>query len=155
MNPGGFGTLLPSGSGVWPGVAALSMAALLAVSARAALAQSAPPPSPASYTTVQADSGGVTFQRSCASCHAADLSGASGPPLAGAPFAYNWDGKFASSLVSYIERNEPRPNGGSLDDATVARLIAYILAMNGVEAGGEPFTTARRTVLVLSGARMR
>jgi mono/diheme cytochrome c family protein len=119
-----------------------------------AAAQSAQP-ARASYTTAQADSGGASFQQLCSACHGEDLSGTVGPPLKGAPFAYNWDGKFASQLVSYIKLNEPRPNLGTLDDATIVRVIAYMLSMNGVPAGTEPFSGAGRAVIVLPGPRLR
>jgi hypothetical protein len=54
-------------------------------------------------------------------------------------------------LVSYIKMNEPRPNLGTLDDATVVQVIAYVLSVNGVPAGSEPFTGVGRTVIVLPG----
>ena len=109
----------------------------------------------ASYTSAQADSGAAVFQQSCAGCHAADLSGGDGPPLTGAAFKYNWDGKFSNGLVAYIKTGEPRPNGGTLDDGTVAQLVAYLLSMNGVPAGTAPFSGAVRAVLVLPGPATR
>jgi mono/diheme cytochrome c family protein len=107
----------------------------------------------ASYTSAQADSGAVVYEQSCAGCHAADLSGGDGPPLTGAAFKYNWDGKFSNGLVAYIKTGEPRPNGGTLDDGTVSQLVAYLLSMNGVPAGTAPFSGAARAVLVLPGPR--
>lgn len=138
-----------------PGLAAaLAIITLAAASALSAAGQSTQPPR-ASYTTAQADSGGVAFQELCSGCHAEDLSGADAPPLKGAPFAYNWDGKFANALVNFIKMNEPRPNLGTLDDATVLQLIAFVLAVNNVPAGVEPFVGGSRTVLVLPGPRRR
>jgi mono/diheme cytochrome c family protein len=131
----------------WMVVAGAVLASsLIAVSPAAA--QSAPPPR-ASYTQAQADSGQVAFEQTCASCHASDLSGASGPPLVGAPFAYNWAGKFATGLIGHIKVNEPMTKPGTTDEPTATLLVAYILYMNGVPASTEPLNLTDRAVIIL------
>jgi mono/diheme cytochrome c family protein len=115
----------------------LGMAAVPFMFAPAA-AQNAPPRGPAAYTAAQAEAGQSPFERHCASCHLADLSGDQGPPLVGAAFAYNWDGKFVNNLLSYVKLNEPMTAPGSLDEPTVVTLVAYILSKNGMAAGSTP-----------------
>jgi mono/diheme cytochrome c family protein len=136
--------------------ARVGLMATLAVAWAGSAAAQSTQPARASYTTAQADSGSVAFLQLCSGCHAEDLSGAGdAPPLKGAPFAYNWDGKFANALVSFIKMNEPRPDLGTLGDATVLQVIAYVLSVNGVPAGAEPFAGGARTVIVLPGPRLR
>src|SRR6185503_18112286 len=48
------------------------------------------PPRPALFTEAQAASGAALYQRSCASCHGAALSGGTAPALTGPAFEASW-----------------------------------------------------------------
>ena len=129
-------------------VAAAGALALSTFSAAVASAQAAAP-GRASYTQAQADSGYVVFESTCASCHGSDLSGATASPLMGAPFRYNWDGKFTNALITHIRQNEPNSKPGTTDEATATLLVAYILSVNGVAAGDVPLSLANRAIIVI------
>src|SRR5690349_15271225 len=51
------------------------------------------------YTQAQAAAGRTIYQTSCASCHAADLSGREGPQLAGTSFMAQWGDRTAAELI--------------------------------------------------------
>jgi mono/diheme cytochrome c family protein len=114
-----------------PGSVLLAAVALIAVAAPAA-AQSA------SYTAAQAEAGAQAYQASCTMCHQPDLSGGEGPPLTGAAFADSWSGQSVASLLGFLKENMPLTAPGSLSEETYLTLIAYLLSMNGVEAGEAP-----------------
>src|SRR5678816_4188887 len=54
------------------------------------------------YTSAQAMRGKASYEASCASCHRADLSGFSGPPLQGALFLDRWREFTLNVLVEFI-----------------------------------------------------
>src|SRR5690606_23028402 len=84
-------------------------------------------------TPAQAEAGGAAYQRWCASCHLADLSGAAeAGALVGPGFRANWSGRPAAELLRSVRTRMPPSSPGSLDAETYADLVAYILRQNGV-----------------------
>ena len=96
----------------------------------------------ASYTTAQAEAGSQAYTSSaCSACHMPDLTGAGdAPPLVGSSFQSNWDGSQVETLLEWVSENMPATAPGSLSDETYVNLIAYVLSLNGVAAGGAPLT---------------
>jgi mono/diheme cytochrome c family protein len=99
------------------------------------------------YTAAQATAGKTAFDADCAVCHGNTLTnGTMGPPLAGESFRGSWTGQSARALFDSATTMPPA-NPGSLGDDTYARILAYILQMNGYAAGETPFTTGEGTTL--------
>jgi mono/diheme cytochrome c family protein len=98
---------------------------------------SAPPPLAPMYTTAQARAGKTIFLASCATCHAATLTGGSAPNLFGPAFT-------ASSLTfgglhQEITTEMPLDNPASLTPEQYADVIAFLLASNCYPAGTTPY----------------
>ncbi|HVW73554.1 MAG TPA: cytochrome c [Rhizomicrobium sp.] len=88
------------------------------------------------YTADQATQGKAIFADKCATCHGADLTGAEmAPPLVGAAFLGNWAGQSAGDLFTRIHTTMPANDPGSLNNAQVAQVLAYILQVNQFPAG--------------------
>lgn len=88
------------------------------------------------YSTAQAEAGARVYQRSCAACHGADYQGSGGvPPVAGAAFLANWQGRSMGELFAYTSEFMPTGMGGSLPDTDYLAVTAYILQANGFPAG--------------------
>lgn len=109
-------------------------AALLALATPAA-AQTAAPPDGVTrsvlagvYSEEQALRGRTAFETHCASCHAAT-------DYAGEQFRMNWFGRRVSDLFRILKTTMPEDNVGGLSDDEYARVIAYILKLNGFPAG--------------------
>ena len=125
------------GSGMRIAVCATAAALLLAGVSRQTLAQTgktAAKPRPGMTSTMtgvftmnQADRGSDTYMNLCVSCH----------PVAvrSAVFTTMWGGKTVAELFALIKHTMPKTDAGSLSDAEVAQLIAYILKFNGVPPG--------------------
>ena len=93
----------------------------------------------ASYTTDQAEAGRLVFERSCATCHMDDLSGAfEAPELAGPNFRAAWVARPVGELVDLISGSMPPGQGGLLSDQAYGDVVAYILQANGVVASAGP-----------------
>lgn len=113
-----------------PLIAALA----LALPAGAALAEGDEPEyAPFAFTAAQAAGGGANYQRICAECHGAELEGLSAPSLVGDTFS--WLYQPVSEFHAYVQELMPPGAGGTLSDAQVATIIAYIGQRNGMEAG--------------------
>jgi polar amino acid transport system substrate-binding protein len=89
--------------------------------------------SPITFTAPQAIGGGANYQRSCAACHGAELEGFSAPQLSGANFS--WLDRPVSEFHGYIQDLMPADAPGSLSDAQVSTIIAFIAQSNGMQAG--------------------
>jgi mono/diheme cytochrome c family protein len=87
------------------------------------------------YTAAQAQAGAKLFTENCAMCHAADLSGGAGPPLAGKAFVSKWSGQTADDLHDVVATQMPLTAPGSLKPPEYLALVAYILSKNGYPAG--------------------
>lgn len=94
------------------------------------------------YSPAQAQAGMSLYNDKCASCHNADMSGNSGPALAGPKFlAYLQFTKItASQLESFIAAQMPADAPGSLTDAQYKDIFAYILSYNHYPAGTADMT---------------
>lgn len=88
------------------------------------------------YTVDQATQGKAVFADKCATCHGPDLNGAEmAPPLVGATFLGDWVGQSADDLFTRIHTTMPANDPGSLSNAQVAQVLAYILSVNQFPAG--------------------
>jgi mono/diheme cytochrome c family protein len=110
----------------------LGLACILALPGIAA-AQDPPPDSTRStragvYTTDQAARGREIYELSCVSCHTA--ASHTGPG-----FAAKWDRHPLWDLYRYVSESMPKSEPGSLTPREYARVVAYILKMNGMPAG--------------------
>lgn len=90
------------------------------------------------FTSEQAATGQGLFEIHCVACHGGDLSGGlGGPPLKGRAFRARWEPQTGEALFNYITDNMPPGGSGLLAKAQYAELLAYILRINGAEAGAE------------------
>jgi quinoprotein glucose dehydrogenase len=88
------------------------------------------------YTQAQAARGQAKYSATCAACHGENMGGADvAPPLTGSTFSGNWKGQTAGDLATRIRTTMPLDNPGSLGQAAVADVTAYILSKNGYPAG--------------------
>ncbi|MEP6835124.1 MAG: c-type cytochrome [Gemmatimonas sp.] len=82
------------------------------------------------YSTSQAAEGRDIYDGRCKSCHTAISH-------TGPPFRANWDKRPLSELWDYILEKMPKDAPGTLDTDEYAKVLAYILRMNGMPAGTE------------------
>ena len=106
------------------------------------------------YTQDQAAAGRAMYQISCASCHAADLSGREGPQLAGASFLAQWGGRTTGELINFMQSTMP-PGGAVLQGDSYIKLAAFLLDANSGRAGSQALTAASNVTIgaVASGQR--
>lgn len=99
-------------------------------------------PSGGIYTPAEAKAGMAAYNANCASCHNADLSGNSGPALAGPKFvSYLQFTKItAAQLASFISSQMPAPAPGSLTAKQYNDIFAYILSYNHYPSGSSEIT---------------
>ena len=91
------------------------------------------------YTADQAAQGKALFADKCATCHGADLNGAEmAPPLVGPTFLGDWVGQSADDLFTRIHTTMPANDPGSLSNAQVTQVLAFILSANQFPAGSGP-----------------
>ena len=94
---------------------------------------------PAQFTAAQASAGKTAYNSNCAVCHGSTLTnGTFGTPLAGEYFKNMW---FDRSLRAFYDRavkTMPPAAPGSLPKDTYAKIVAYILEINGFKAGNVP-----------------
>ena len=63
------------------------------------------------YTEEQATRGEATYKETCAACHGDNLEGSGPmPPLAGADFLMNWQGKSLGDLYEKTQTTIPPPH---------------------------------------------
>src|SRR5215510_12386468 len=89
------------------------------------------------YTAAQAERGEQLYDQMCSACHGAKLQGNPAAPLSGPVFLGRWaDGQHTLDDLFYIVRTQMPYNApGTLDRQQYADVIAYVLEMNGYEAG--------------------
>ena len=80
-----------------------------------------------SYTADQATRGEAVYDRHCTSCHLRDLSGSTGPGLAGPNFINAWGKRTASELFEVTKGTMPQGGEGSLTNDEYISIVAYIL----------------------------
>ena len=125
-------------------------AASLTVAGGAAAGQE--PAAAGAFTADQAAAGWAAYARSCGECHGAGLRGSShGPELRGAGFLSSWGARTTAELVDYLRAEMPPGLGGSLGEATYLGIVAYLLEVNGHEAG--PLPLAADSAIVIDAAR--
>jgi mono/diheme cytochrome c family protein len=115
---------------------AVAVATVLGAAPRVAVAQTAPAKNTlwdGLYTDDQASRGNAVFNTSCANCHTLDSQGSR--PLSGKDFWDHYTQKTVGDLFTFIQKNMPNGNGGSLSEKTYADLVALVLKSNGVPAG--------------------
>jgi alcohol dehydrogenase (cytochrome c) len=106
---------------------------------------------PAGFTDAQAKQGAAVYSQTCASCHGADLSGASGgtgatgPTLSGGTFLAKWQSQNVGELIRSIAQTMPPVNPNSLSVPDVLSVTAFILQRNGAVAGPQPLTPQATT----------
>lgn len=113
--------------------------AILPIAAGLAVAQASAGP----FTAQQAMAGKAAYEASCAACHQPSLLGiGDAPPLAGPGFQLGWRGQTTTALYKRIHDSMPVGAPSSLDEATYASIVAYILASNGARPGTGTLTPA-------------
>jgi PQQ-dependent dehydrogenase (s-GDH family) len=107
------------------------------------------------YSAEQAAAGKASYNSNCAVCHGNTMTnGTFGPPLAGEYFDNAWGGKTLRTLYDRA-RTMPPSAAGSLDDETYTNIIAYILEVNGVKAGGVKLQRDKALDTITIGYRQR
>lgn len=95
------------------------------------------------YTEEQAERGEQAYDEHCASCHGANLSGGSGPALAGDRFMRSWEGETVWTFFRVTRDTMPQHAPGSLEDETYADITAYVLQENNFPSGDEELPPER------------
>ena len=105
------------------------------------------------YTSDQARRGEQAFKTECSYCHRDDLAGGfldngsgSAPALAGArafgsSFSERWKDLSIGEMIATVAATMPLPNPASLTLQNYVDVVAYLLAKNGVPAGGSELPT--------------
>lgn len=100
------------------------------------------------YTAEQATRGAALYKEQCAACHGADLAGMGPmPPLAGAAFMKNWDGKSVGALFDKIHTTMPITAPGSLKEPQTTDIVAHMLSALKYPAGTTPLDGKKDTML--------
>ena len=88
------------------------------------------------YTEEQAKRGEPVYQKECAACHGAMMTGGeSAPPLTGGGFQANWNGLTLGDLFDRIRKTMPQSKPGSLTRQQNADVLAFMLSLNKFPAG--------------------
>jgi mono/diheme cytochrome c family protein len=85
------------------------------------------------YTEAQAERATATFSSTCSRCHTLTPDGAR--PLSGEKFWEGFTQKSVTDLLTFVTKNMPNGQGGTLPAATYNDLVALILKSNGFPAG--------------------
>jgi mono/diheme cytochrome c family protein len=107
--------------------------ALSALGLATALAQAQTTVLDGVYTHAQAERGEGVYSTSCIGCH--EGQDADGPELMGKQFLDRWREDKLESLFTFIKTTMPGNAPGSLDERSIADVIAFILEANGLPAG--------------------
>ena len=126
------------------------------------------------YTSAQAASGRIAYEKTCGRCHTLTLMGRQGnpderpavsslseadqkfignyaghvPPLAGKVFLERWGSKTAAQLVArFQEAKFSFDEAGLTDDEEIVNITAYVLQVNGAKPGSHALTRATSTVV--------
>jgi hypothetical protein len=89
------------------------------------------------YTASQAERGKAAYAASCASCHRADLTGFSGPPLKDDLFMDRWREFNVEVVFNLIRNTMPANSPGTLSEDKYLDILAYILQANNLPAGSK------------------
>jgi mono/diheme cytochrome c family protein len=96
------------------------------------------------FTKAQQNAGGTTCEKTCSTCHGAQLEGGAGPPLTGHNFKIlsTKVGATVGDIFTYMSTNMPMNNPASLSHEQYVNIMTFILSKNGYQAGGAPLTFA-------------
>jgi quinoprotein glucose dehydrogenase len=96
------------------------------------------------FTAEQALRGQAAYTGPCDRCHGYKLDGAAddpdmlpAPPVAGPKFLRKWNGRSLAELLEYMRVAMPANNPGYLSEREWADIVAYMLSVSGIPAGGE------------------
>ena len=78
--------------------------------------------------------GETVYNSVCASCHTTSFH-------TDEQFRFNWFGRTVFDLFKTLKTTMPEDNPGGLSDDDYARVIAYILKLNGFHAGTDSLTS--------------
>lgn len=96
------------------------------------------------FTSAQANRGSQLYAASCAGCHGANLEGAEGKALRGDAFWTDWRESTVDALLTYVSKNMPFSEDGSLagtlSPSTYVDIVAYMLSANEFPAGEQELT---------------
>jgi mono/diheme cytochrome c family protein len=104
------------------------------------------------YTDAQAERATGTFSATCARCHT--LSADGNRPLSGDKFWEGYTQKTVADLLTFVSKNMPNGQGGTLSAGTYNDLVALILKSNGFPAGATevaPETVANVAIIPKDG----
>ncbi|WCT79039.1 c-type cytochrome [Novosphingobium humi] len=90
------------------------------------------------YTEAQAAEGAAVFAERCAMCHGKQAEGTWEVPALKGKFMANWGRESLAALSDYLARAMPQFAPGTLEPKDNARLVAYLLKINGHPAGAKP-----------------
>lgn len=108
------------------------------------------------YTAEQAERGATLYERRCASCHGADMTGGPGVPgLAGIEFTAGWNNMTVWGLFDLMKGSMPADNPGGLTDVQYAEVIAAMFQANGFPAGTTELPTDRAALEQIQITRSR
>jgi len=116
---------------------------IAAICALAAISLSAPQTKSVNdgvYTTQQATRGQSVYSDRCSLCHANNLAGRLGPPLAGNDFNATWASRPLLELAYKIRRTMPKNDATGLTDQESVDLLAYMLQTGKFPAGNTELT---------------
>ena len=117
---------------------------VVAVTASVSGQQSRPVAAPraALFTEAQATAGKAIYDKSCASCHGAALSGGTAPSLIGAAFQASWSNPRVTldDLFFILRTTMPPRAADTLTPQDHAAVFAFILKSNGYASGSTALT---------------
>ena len=113
--------------------------ALLGVGLLAAAGSWAAQMGEVAFSPAQAKRGAGVFSAKCASCHGADLEGASASALTGPDNLKRWAGQTAADLFQRV-RTMPYGSPGTLKDTEYMDALAFLLEKNGQTPGKKDLT---------------
>jgi mono/diheme cytochrome c family protein len=103
------------------------------------------------YTDEQATHGEALYKEQCAACHGDNLEGSGPmPPLAGADFLMNWQGKPLGDLYEKIQTTMPATAPGTLMPAQTADVLAFMLKSSKYPAGSSALEGKVEALLPIS-----
>jgi cytochrome c5 len=124
----------------------LYLAAVVSVAVRAQSSAAARTVWDGVFTIEQADRGRILFAASCAECHGGSLEGGESTALSGDKFWAGWTQQTVGDLLTYVSKNMPRSEdgtlAGTLSAGTYTEIVTHILRTNGFPGGMQDLTAA-------------